>query len=125
MLKRLMRRLFGEPVSDEPDGAALIAAERLRQILVKGYDAAHDDEHGDGSLLHAALLILLDETGHTLSGVDPPDRNGPWPDQLLLHVRKKYVGDAVQRLAIAGALVAAEMDRRLRERARPGGDCRM
>ena len=99
-------------------GAELILQERIRQIFKKNYDAAHDDERADGSLLHAALLILCDETGHALAGVDPPDPNGPWPDALLLHVSEKYAENPVKRFTIAGALIAAEIDRLQREEER-------
>ena len=91
-------------------GGQRINQERLRQRQ-KGFDDAHDDEHGDGSLLHAAILLACDVAGLELKGVDPPDLNGPWPDQLCLHVRRKYAGDLAQRLTIAGALIAAEIDR--------------
>ncbi len=90
-------------------GADLIKQERLDQIHLRGYDAASDDEHTDGALLHAALLILLDETGHTLVGVDEPDKSGPWPDQLVLKLRDR--DDPLRALTVAGSLIAAEIDR--------------
>lgn len=103
------------------NGAKLIEQERARQIFAKGYLPDHDDQHGDGSLLVAGLLIGCDVAGHALAGVDPPDLNGPWPDALLLHVRAKYAGDEVRQLVIAGALIAAEIDRLLRAAARAKG----
>jgi hypothetical protein len=95
-------------------GAELIAAERRRQVAEKGYDAEHDDAQTDGSLLTAGILIACDVAGHALANVDPPDLNGPWPDALLLHVREKHAGDEVRQLVIAGAMIAAEIDRLLR-----------
>lgn len=97
-------------------GAELIAAERERQIHDKGYAPESDDQQTDGSLLIAGLLIGLDVAGHEMANVDPPDRDGPWPDQLLLKVRAKYAGDDVRRLEIAGAMIAAEIDRLVRRR---------
>jgi hypothetical protein len=91
------------------DGAALIGIERDRQRS-KGYDAAHDAEHTDGTLLQAGILVALDVAGLQLAGVDPPDLNGPWPDQLLLHVRAKHDRE-LDKLVIAGAMLAAEIDR--------------
>ena len=55
--------------------------------------------------------LLFDVAGHSLEGVGAPDVSGPWPDVLLLHVREKYACDEVRKLSIAGALIAAEIDR--------------
>ena len=93
------------------DAIDLIGIERQRQINRKGYGAEHDDAHGDGGLLHAGLLIALDVAGLELAHCDPPDLGGPWPDVLCLHVREKYAGDDVRRLTIAGAMIAAAIDR--------------
>lgn len=101
----------------EPSGADLIARERERQKK-KGYDAAHDDGHEDGSLLTAAMLLLVQEQGHSLANVDPPDMHGPWPDQLFLWTMNKHKGNIIGRLTVAGAMIAAELDRLIRERAR-------
>ena len=91
-------------------GGQLINRERERQEK-RGYDSRHDDGHGDGSLLHAGILLACDVAGLELKGVDPPDLNGPWPDYLLLHAKKKYANDEIRRLVIAGAMIAAEIDR--------------
>lgn len=96
------------------NGAELIAQERRRQLFGKHYDPAHDDEHTDNSLLIAGILIACDVAGHELKDVDPPDLNGPWPDALLLHVREKHADDETRQLVIAGAMIAAEIDRRNR-----------
>lgn len=102
-------------------GAELIAQERRRQVFEKRYDPEHDDEHGDGSLLHAGILLACDVAGLEVFGVDPPDLGGPWPDALCLHVREKHADDEVRRLTIAGAMIAAEIDRliRAKERSEP------
>jgi hypothetical protein len=42
-------------VGDPKTGIELIAEERARQVSAEGYDAAHDDEHGDGSLAWASV----------------------------------------------------------------------
>jgi hypothetical protein len=108
------------PTETEP-GAELIAQERRRQVLRKRYDAEHDDAHGDGSLLHAGVLLALDVAGLELAGVDPPSLDGPWPDCLLLHARAKHGDDEVRLLTIAGAMIAAEIDRLNRAKERNRG----
>lgn len=94
--------------------AELIAQERRRQVFEKRYNPEHDDAHGDGSLLAAGILLACDVAGLELANVDPPDLNGPWPDQLCLHVGEKYGGNEVRRLTIAAAMIAAEIDRLIR-----------
>lgn len=97
-------------------GAGFIAAERSRQFMRKGYDTLHDDEHTDGSLLVAGILIACGVADLELT-VGPPDLNGPWPDQLAMHVAAKYGDDHIRRLTIAGAMIAAEIDRLQRAKA--------
>ena len=41
------------------DGAALIAAERQRQIDAEGWTPEHDAEHGDDALACAAAVYAL------------------------------------------------------------------
>jgi hypothetical protein len=109
------------PTETEP-GAELIAQERRRQVFRKNYDAEHDDAHGDGSLLHAGILLACDVAGLELAGVDPPSPDGPWPDCLLLHARAKYGDDdEVRLLTIAAAMIAAEIDRLNRAKERNRG----
>ncbi len=92
-------------------GTGAIIRERAKQVLKKGYGPEWDDVHTDGSLLIAALLIACEVAGHELKDVEPPSADGPWPDTLALHVKSKYDSDPCRRLAIAGALIAAEIDR--------------
>jgi len=87
-----------------------INQERQRQID-KGFDAQHDDGHADGSILHAAILAACDVAGLAIAGVDPPSPDGPWPDQFVLHLSRKYAGDDRQKLVIAAALIIAEIER--------------
>jgi hypothetical protein len=105
-------------VAESETGAELIAQERRRQVFRKRYDAGHDDAHGDGSLLHAGILLACEVAGLELAGADPPSLDGPWPDWLLLHAREKYGDDEVRLLAIAGAMIAAEIDRLTRAKER-------
>lgn len=104
------------------DGAALIAAERRRQIEQKGYSPEHDQEHDDGSLLDAAQSYLMEgdflrrhpdsfnpETMLTLQDIRGFNAS-PWPWSAESW---KPSPDPVRNLVKAGALIAAEIDRLL------------
>jgi hypothetical protein len=91
-------------------GASLIAAERQRQIAECGRTATQDDAQSDGQLLECAVLIA-DSVACGLSG-------HAWPAQRASHVIAKYGADHIRRLTIAGALIAAEIDRLQREKQR-------
>jgi hypothetical protein len=95
-------------------GIEIIAAERRRQIDVKGYTPEHDDVHELGELGLAAALYALPYDvfvgGEKLIKQD---------DFISLHIALEtgcgfYVDpepDKIKRLAKAGALIAAEIDR--------------
>jgi hypothetical protein len=91
-------------------GVAMIAAERVRQVQDKGWTAEYDSGHDDGSLAHAALMILCDNAGLVLVA---PETLEPWTHELADHVFNKY--GQVDRLVRAGALIAAEIDRLRRQ----------
>lgn len=85
-----------------------IAAERDRQITVEGYDARHDDKHVHGQIAMAAACYTAPEKIYVL---DPPvayvDDPFPWEEEY----DKRQKHSRLRSLAIAGALIAAEMDR--------------
>lgn len=84
----------------ECDGVELIRLERLDQIKM-GRDAKHDNENNQSAkLINVAFSILFKD--HKMYDVAGWDR--AWFDKT---VQK----DAVSRLSIAGALLAAEIDR--------------
>lgn len=86
------------------EGVFRIASERTEQM--DKWSDRHDDEHGDYSLAVAAARLALSETClKDLSG----DTRGDWG------LVEKHL-DYVDRLTIAGALIAAEIDRVLRVR---------
>lgn len=94
-------------------GAELIAAERERQVNEKGWTAEKDDLQTDGEILECAVKIA-DEV---FNGDDSPIPMRPyheWPIERSNYVRNKYGTDHIRRLVIAGALIAAEIDRLLR-----------
>jgi hypothetical protein len=92
-------------------GAELIAAERRRQVDVEGYAVADDvARQPDGELAVAAWCYLSGVVGVQFpdSGDNPhPD----WPWDLKRHW-KPTPGDPMRQLVKAGALIAAEIDRR-------------
>jgi len=79
-------------------GIELIAAERKRQIEGEGCTSEHDDQHTDGSLKQAAIAYL----------------GGTWPKSWSRQGDKRKEHGPIRRLVIAGALIAAEIDRLLR-----------
>lgn len=94
----------------------LIEEERYRQ-LGKGYTAAHDDPHTDGSIA-AAAAVYCDTVPPLLSGV-PPEKvreqilahgcgEGPWPWEA--HALK-VEPTPIENLVKAGALIVAEIER--------------
>ena len=91
------------------DGADLIIAERNEQLQKHGYDATHDDALVNDELVDAAIALLTED----------PVR---WPEGLDRKVfNNASEKDTVGRFAVAGAFMAAELDRLLRARAANGG----
>lgn len=80
-------------------GAGRIARERHRHVTQEGYDSAHDDEHTYGTIRVVAAMLACNGTDASVS--DPLDRDD-W--NLGRHPLER-------RLEIAGALLAAELDR--------------
>jgi hypothetical protein len=106
-------------------GCALITAERQRQIYKEGYSEAHDDEHEDGSLALAGALyatpITLYEKIECANGFSFGDA-WPWETtcdkravvdhgNVIKANRLLPVKQRIRLLAMAGALIAAEIDR--------------
>lgn len=114
------------------DGAGRIAAERQRQIEVEGYDANHDDESGD-CLAWAAVCYAAPERVYRRDDYASAVMfNDAWPgwrgdkrphNGNVLRVRRdgaRYPVDVtpeqrIRLLEMAGALIAAEIDRLLRK----------
>lgn len=87
------------------NGSERIAKERKRQIEVEGWNSEHDGNHGD-DLAWAAVCYAAPGPVFESQGVDP------WPWESGWDKRKKH--DRIRQLEIAGALIAAEIDRLLR-----------
>lgn len=93
-------------------GAELIAQERAEQIQKHGFTPERDRAYTDQELLQAAVsLLLLDETLFLYNG-GSEDAADCWPENwnfdLFCKIESK---DRIEQLQIAGALIAAEIDR--------------
>lgn len=91
-------------------GVALIATERFRQVSVEGFDLRHDDQYQNGELL-AAAICYIQSASDPMAQVATPDA-WPWAPEWW-----KPTGGQ-RDLERAGALIAAEIDRRRRAKAR-------
>ena len=91
-------------------GIALIAAERARQVAAKGWTADHDDQHDAGELAVRAAELAIEATDEEVtSNCHEYDAWG---------LIERHGKDRVRSLVIAGALIAAELDRELRAKLR-------
>lgn len=79
------------------EGVKAIEGERLRQIEVEGWSLEHDETHSCGELVQAALCYI---TRNQIKW--------PWLDS-----KPKFSSHTIRNLTIAGALIAAEIDRLL------------
>ena len=99
------------------EGVEAIAAERRRQVTVEGWSPEHDDAHDEGDLLAAAICYAEDAFWGPRG--DPKPRDGwPWDAKWWKPKGK------LRNLARAGALIAAEFDRTVRQ-ARHGASDRL
>lgn len=91
-------------------GVDLIALERRRQLQVEGWTAEHDDAHDDEELSVAAACYAV----AGLNNIEVVDRGtvDAWPWDEIWDKREQH--PRLRRLVIAGALIAAEIDRLLR-----------
>jgi len=96
-------------------GASMIAEERLRQLTL-GFDSAFDRAYYDHQLLRAgicyALVPVARDSGEEAVLDNMPEELWPWD------ARCWKPGSDIRCLVKAGALIAAEIDRRLEANAR-------
>lgn len=107
-------------------GIELIAEERLRQVEAEGWTHEHDDQHEDGALALVAALYATPIPLYTLSIDDDRDNerkshrgltveaNDPWPAEWTSAFDKRQKYNRLRQLVVAGALIAAEIDRLMR-----------
>lgn len=100
-------------------GVELISKERTRQVNQEGWSPEHDDEHDRGELARAAACYAV------ASAFDVKDVGlvaiqkilvALWPPTWAVKWWKPK--DRKSNLVRAGALIAAELDRLLREEAK-------
>lgn len=91
------------------NGIDIIAAERKRHD--GRWSPEHDDSHTDGSLVVMAAIVAVKGTDATV--VDPVARVTE-DDSDTWGIIQKHKGNRIRQLAIAGSLIAAEIDRQLR-----------
>lgn len=90
--------------STVPNGVRIIEYERNRQINEEGWTDNHDNEYKKGELALAAMCYAAPDKSTVL-------RSWPWDSSWW----KPTPDDRIRELAKAGALIAAEIDRLLRE----------
>lgn len=92
-----------------PDGEApaLVAQERYRQVTEEGYDASHDDHHGNGDLIQAAICYADRALNQLRPRAARTVPEWPWDKDSY----KPSPVDTVRNLVKAAALLCAEIDR--------------
>ena len=108
-------------------GIERIAKERQRQLEVEGWTPEHDDEHSDGELALAAVCYAAPGLVYTRQDfADQITFTDPWPFEpywdkrlcngnVTLSNQQLKPEQRIRMLEKAGALIAAEIDRLLRE----------
>lgn len=85
-------------------GIELIAQERLEQIEKHGHK--NDSHYTDGVLTRAACAICYDSEPETPANFSAP--NWAWE---IREQKQQRPNEKIERLKVAGALIAAEIDR--------------
>lgn len=100
------------------EGLRRIATERLRQVEDEGWTPGHDAGHTKGELAMVACCYAAPEPVYTM---ERAERGvyilfaDPWPESWDPEWDKRGQHDRLKQLEIAGALIAAEIDRLIAE----------
>jgi hypothetical protein len=100
--------------AQKSEGIRRIGAERLRQLVEEGWTAEHDAGHVHGEL---SLVACCYAAPRHLYIMERAERGvyilfaDPWPESWAPEYDKRDKHDRLRRLEIAGALIAAEIDR--------------
>ena len=106
-LRSLLRRELSSST-----GVERIASERQRQIESEGWSADHDSHHRNGELSMAAACYAAGEPifiEHPANAGRDRVFHDPWPWDRCWDKRENH--SRIRQLEIAGALIAAEIDR--------------
>ena len=103
-------------------GIERIAAERRRQVEQEGFDAKHDDDHDDESIALAAAAYASPCPLYRIQPIGELSDGRPiaqeivdvWPESWHESYDKREEHSRIRQLEIAGALIAAEIDRLIR-----------
>lgn len=102
-----------EPAGPAPpvpsQGSVMVAAERLRSIQDKGFDAAHDRQYR-GTELAWAAYTYLERAAQDRLDQDDPSIPHVWP---LHRQRWRPKASRIRNLVVAANLVVSEIDRLL------------
>lgn len=97
-----------------PAGADLILSERARQLAVEGWTPEHDDDATEAQLVRAAICYA--DFGARLATTHDEKWVPRWPWAQIWWKPERT--DPIRNLVKAGALIAAEIDRLQRAKAR-------
>ena len=88
-------------------GIELIAQERQEQIEKHGFNLSNDEDYSENELVSAAMYALTQEDEHYPRGW------GFWFHDKMVKKEERMSEEEfwIERLKIAGALIAAELDR--------------
>lgn len=89
-------------------GIELIATERSEQIEKHGYHLTHDVKHHDGGELIIAAEAIIDHITSDSEIDEIGSFPASWEDAYCFKILRK---SKIDKLVIAGALIAAEIDR--------------
>ena len=93
----------------------MISNERQRQIDLEGFTLEHDERcHGDGVLAMAAACYAAPCPIFTIEFCGDGEAHDAWP--LGDEWDKREQWDDLRRLTVAGALIVAEIERKLSKR---------
>ncbi len=98
-----------DPIPLKVKAARMIHEERYRQQTEEGYTPAHDDEHAEGQLALLAAAYALSSRG------EDHDKGLRTLSSFLFDCGWTFEPkDPISDLVRAGALILAELERRLR-----------
>lgn len=93
-------------------GVELITRERNRQIVTERWSTQHDDSHTDQSMAIVAAMYAVHGTdSEVLNRAGDGEVTDAWPKTWAERFDKRNKHPRIRQLAIAGALIAAEIDR--------------